>query len=429
MLGAAVRSNRRKIIIRNTGLAFMGMLLLLTFFSKTIYNFSLPEVQCFKPFRSTLSREVSAEGSIIFEDTLKVDSYGPWKVKEVRVEENMPVEKGELLALIDHDSLMMELKKAELAVKELESGLEDYKADAVIETSADAEALRQTEIEAAELEDELSKIKALYESGAESLANVGDAEKKLKAARSRLSLDKVRSEIKNKEYQRNIKLKNLEIEQKKQELSLMGSNVPQDGGIRAPEAGIVRKVSVEKGRVCDPGQTMFEIGGKEEKLAARWELDGKKAILAGAGTKITAVVSLPEPTVLEGEIKGNRLLADEGLYEFTAVLDGGSTQAMLQYGQKVEITVRNESTSYDIVIPNSAIIKESDTAGYVYVLRVRERALGTEEYVEKVNVGILDSDDLNSAVDRLYPDDEVVEYSSGVLEDGEKVRSDPEGRT
>ena len=122
-------------------------------------------------------------------------------------------------------------------------------------------------------------------------------------------------------------------------------------------------------------------------------------------------------------------MADKGLYEFTAVLDGDRTQAMPQYGQKVEITVRNESASYDIVIPNSAIIKESDTAGYVYVLRVRERTLGTEEYVEKVNVGILDSDDLNTAVDRLDPDDEVVEYSSGALEDGEKARSDPEGRT
>ncbi len=429
MLGAAVRTNRRKIIIRDTGLAFMGILLLLTFFSKTIYNFSLPEVQCSKPFKSTLSREVSAEGSIIFENTLKVESYGPWKVKEVRAKENMPVENGELLAFIDHDSLMMELKRAELAVNELENGLMDYRDGTGIERSADAEALRRTETEVAELEDELSQIEALYESGAESLANVREAQKKLKAARSSLSLDKERFETKNQEYERNIKLKSLEIEQKKLELSLMGRNVPQDGGIRAPEAGILRKVSVEEGSVCDPGQTMFEIGGKEEKLAARWELDGGKAMLAGKGTKITAEVSLPEPTVLEGEIEGSRLLADKGLYEFTAVLDGDRTQAMPQYGQKVEITVRNESASYDIVIPNSAIIKESDTAGYVYVLRVRERALGTEEYVEKVNVGILDSDDLNTAVDRLDPDDEVVEYSSGALEDGEKARSDPEGRT
>ena len=113
------------------------------------------------------------------------------------------------------------------------------------------------------------------------------------------------------------------------------------------------------------------------------------------------------------------------MYEFTAIFDNPGEAKKLQQGQKVQVTVKNESINYDMIIPNSAIIMGSGTQGYVFVLKERQKVLGTENYVEQVTVNVLDSDDLNSAVSyRFSPEDNIVSYSSRVLQNGSKVKSD-----
>jgi HlyD family secretion protein len=95
--------------------------------------------------------------------------------------------------------------------------------------------------------------------------------------------------------------------------------------------------------------------------------------------------------------------------------------ADLSGGEAGELYLRKKVGSYDVIVPRSAVKKDSQ-GEFVYVLEEKEGPLGVEYYVLRKSVTIGDSDNnyvgLRSG---LLGNETVVVYSNKSLDDGCQV--------
>ncbi len=91
-------------------------------------------------------------------------------------------------------------------------------------------------------------------------------------------------------------------------------------------------------------------------------------------------------------------------------------------GSELTLSVGSKSQNYDIVVPNSSI--RSDTNGsFVLAIKAKNSPLGNRYYASRVNVNVLASDDINSAVSGdLGTGDFVITTSSRPVKSGDMVR-------
>ena len=117
------KKKSRKELIKTFAIIFLAILLVLTFFSNTIMNYSLPEVSAQYCYSGELTNKVRGNGivetsdpySLVFKETRVVDS--------VKVKVGDEVEKGDVLYLLKEGE-STELAQAEKELKELKSSYE-----------------------------------------------------------------------------------------------------------------------------------------------------------------------------------------------------------------------------------------------------------------------------------------------------------------
>lgn len=420
---------KRKKIIRRAAVIFICIIILLTFFSSTINNFLLPTVESGTVSTGTLSNEITAEGEVFPVSTEAIYAYGTWKVRDIKVKEEQEVATGEELAVIDSKDLQLDIKKAELNVQKLENELMRYRngfQEADLEQyKNDCEAaLKAVQKAQKNLEDQ----KALYSVDAVSLQDVNDAQDKLEAAKSEynekqrtLSQKETESKKAGESYGINIAEKESELEVGKLELQRMKNNIPVDGIIKAPVGGTVRSISIEKGSVTGSGQVLFEIVKKESGLAVRWTLETKPAGEVEVNDAVEISGEADKSFSFTGRVKEKKYLTEGGKYQFTSYLEDFKEE--LKIGQKVDVAVKKESKQYPVLIPNGSVVDEGGRK-YIFILKERKGVLGTETYVQKVEITVQEEGDLYSAVasSGFMGDEKIVVFSSKALSDGLQVK-------
>ena len=108
----------RKDIIKDIAIAFLAILLLLTFFSNTIMNYSLPEVAIQQIESGTISPIIRGTGTVEASDPYNVKVSQERVIQSVAVAENDHVEKGDVLYYLE-DKESTELTEAETKLDEL----------------------------------------------------------------------------------------------------------------------------------------------------------------------------------------------------------------------------------------------------------------------------------------------------------------------
>ncbi|MBR4895739.1 MAG: hypothetical protein IKZ41_04870, partial [Clostridia bacterium] len=193
-------SATRRAWVKNVAIIFLVILLLLTFFSRTILNYSLPEVSAQYAQYATLTTAVKTQGTVKANESYNVvfeekeadgGTVQSRKVVSVYVKEGDTVEKdAPILALSGGPSVQLdetrrdyETKKREYELALLDSGIEDKNSEKSITD-------KKREIEKAE--DKLSELKDEYK---EVLAG-GDPVKPIKNA-----IDRLKDRIKDYEAQ------------------------------------------------------------------------------------------------------------------------------------------------------------------------------------------------------------------------------------
>lgn len=112
-------STKRREWIKNVAIIFLAVMLVLTFFSNTIMNYSLPEVATQYVQRGTITAKVRGTGNVEATDPYNVVTKETRTIASVAVKQGDEVEKDQVLYYLE-DAESDELKKAEDELEELE---------------------------------------------------------------------------------------------------------------------------------------------------------------------------------------------------------------------------------------------------------------------------------------------------------------------
>lgn len=429
VLQTETQVDKKKKLVRNAAIIFISVIVLLTFFSKTINNFLLPEVELGNATARTFSKEISAQGEVVPLNTETINSFGNWKITDVKVKEGDYVKKGDILALVDQGDIQLAIKRAELNLLKLESDLKLYKngfQSVDLEQYKEDVKVAQKAVEKAEKK--LKDQKDLYAKEAVTLESVNEAEEQLEIA-NRDYTDKKRllsqkeKELKNSgdNYQTTVKEKEAEIELCRLELENSKKNISADGAIKSPVTGTIKSISIKKGDTTSSGQTLFDIVKEETGVAVKWTLDSKASSQAEKKDEVIVTTLDADKLEFNGAVNEKKYLASEGVYQFTTEIK--DDEKLLTIGQKVDVTIRKKGTPYMCTVPNSSVITAGGNS-YVYVLKTKDGIMGEENYVEQVSVSVLESDDFNSALSNssITSDDKIVVFSSKPLSNKIQVK-------
>lgn len=212
------KESKRREWVKNAIIIFLVIMLLLTFFSNTIMNYSLPEVAAQYVDNGTLSEQIRGSGTIEANQSYEVKMGETRKIASVEVKVGDEIEKGQTLMKLE-DSDSEELAAAEKELAAAEKTLRDAKksyAESLLSTGFDYRTeeldIENQEEELAELKEELSKIseyQKAYDAAKEEVrtvqAEVRDIERESKEYQdtvAAISDDKRYSELGDEDYKR-----------------------------------------------------------------------------------------------------------------------------------------------------------------------------------------------------------------------------------
>lgn len=113
------KETNRKQIIKKVAVFFLAAMLVLTFFSNTIMNYSLPEVATEPVTVGTVSNKVRGQGTVETNSDYEVTVSGPRVIKEVKVEVGDTVKKDQVLFTFEEGE-NTELTEAEDSLDQME---------------------------------------------------------------------------------------------------------------------------------------------------------------------------------------------------------------------------------------------------------------------------------------------------------------------
>ena len=94
----------------------------------------------------------------------------------------------------------------------------------------------------------------------------------------------------------------------------------------------------------------------------------------------------------------------------------------VESGTQVSVSIGQRSQSYDLIVPNSAVRSDSN-GSFVLMMTAKSSPLGTRYQATRVDVQVVASDDVNSAVTgAIVAYDYVITNSTAPIEDGMYVR-------
>lgn len=415
---AATRLESRKRIIRKAALIFLLIIILLTFFSKTINEFLMAEVDCQSASSGTLQTEIKAKGTIKSMNVEKIFAYGSWDITDVMAKEGIEVAKGDVLATVEVEDIAFNAKTRELEIIKMENALQKYRES--FDPDSYKNEINRLSNTVDKAQKDLDQAVALFESGAETRKTVDDAQDSLDNAKNNYEVRLKEFDRLKTDYQRTLKEKELEFQLKQLEYGNVMEKMPQDGNITAPVDGIVKTIGVEKGLTCNAGQTIFEIGRKSSAVSVEWQMNAEKASTLNAGDKVRFKIKSLDNSSIEGKVKEKQYSINTGMYRFTSDIsvEGSSPED----GSEVEISATKQSANYQYIVPKSSISGQEGKE-YVFVVKERDGILGKENYVTMVDVKVEESNDFNSAISgTIDSGDEIVIFSSKALMDGAQVK-------
>lgn len=109
----------RKDIVKNVAIAFLSIMLILTFFSNTIMNYSLPQVATQQITGGTISPQIRGTGTVSAEDPYNITVKETRKISGVAVKEGAHVEIGDVIYYLE-DKESEELLDAKERLDDLE---------------------------------------------------------------------------------------------------------------------------------------------------------------------------------------------------------------------------------------------------------------------------------------------------------------------
>ncbi|MBB6669983.1 efflux RND transporter periplasmic adaptor subunit [Cohnella nanjingensis] len=361
--------------VRNASLAFVLLMIVLTLFSNTLLQFTLPQVSLEQPGPGTLNHTVSGSGTIAAAEVsdLYADPDLHWPVDEVKVKVGDRVKAGDTLVTFDIANADIELADETARYRQLQLSLDGLREDYVAaqHEATDKQTLRR-DIERADLDMQIQQRK----------------------------IDKLRRQL------------------------------AKGDSIQADVSGIVTQVNVTAGLPVQGSVPAVRIADLSlpRTLTVLVPREQAKYLVAGDEADITVGAVAPEPIpgkiaeirnpVTTGEIGQQAQPSSPDAKEIVIeVVDN-----RLKGGEYAEYWIGKRTKPVQMLLSNDAVRENAD-GNYVLVLKQKSGVLGNEFYVQEVSVVKGDADESNTEIKSGIGDrDKVIASSSAPVSDGDRVR-------
>lgn len=476
----------RKDVVKNIMIAFLSLMLVLTFFSNTIMNYSLPEVSAVYVYSGSVTSKVRGSGTVEATEDFEVKVEKNQQVESVKVKVGDAVEEGQVLfelasssdadedtlkeAKETLDSLELEYNKAILSVspnyaidnleiesaeEELQAALDKQKASEGREALVLQQASAQQNVDT--LSQEVERLQGeLAAATEEQVAGINDAltakTQELEAAKQSLAglTAQLENTMPKDEADALVREKQKALETLKLSLA---DKIANDQVAQGQEAldieALKKKVEDQRTLVEELEKGMEGIAEIKAKNAGIIRSincvagdtvtpDAPLATIAvtGNGYSVSFPVSQEQSKLVKVGQKAEimNIWGTDMEVELSAIkpdLENPNKNKLLVFsvtgedvvvGQNLELSVGEKSAPFDVVVPNSAIC-EDNSGKFVLAVKAKSSPLGNRYVVSRIDVEVLATDDQNSAVSgAFYGNEYVVTNSSEPLEAGMKVR-------
>ena len=477
---------KKKDIIKNVAIVFLIVMLLLTFFSNTIMNYSLPEVSTAYAQSGSVTSKVRGTGVVEAAEDYEV------KVTENRVVSSVKVKVGDI---VEADQLLFVLESGatgdETVIKEAQEALDamELEYNKALLNAAPSYALDNLEIKSAR-EDLQEAINNQARAASKSTLSAQVIETQKKIEKLQVDIDSLQAKTETVSGNSLQKVNRKLSEKKKQLADLNASLATAQATLETlPSVEEAKAAVKERQRALDTllltladkqttdkvttGQASLDLKAQKKKMEDQRALVEKLTTGDGTETEITAKNAGVVKSV--NCIAGDTVTADSPLATIAVTgngyscsfsvtkeqsklvrkdqqaeilnlwgtdmevtltdikpdLDNPNQNMILKFsvkgedvtvGETLTLSVGEKTAPYDVVVPNSAI-REDNNGKFVLVVTVKSSPLGNRYVLSRADVEILASDDQNSAVSGgLFGYEYVVTNATKPLESGMKVR-------
>ncbi|MCR5669427.1 MAG: hypothetical protein K6G10_00330 [Butyrivibrio sp.] len=474
----------KKDMVKNVAIAFLSVMLILTFFSNTIMNYTLPQVATQQIMSGPISPQIRGTGTISAEDPYNISLKETRKISGVAVKEGAHVEIGDVIYYLE-DRESDELKDAREALATLELSYEQslfsgdvpdnvitnvrngkqttydtYQAElkAVMDryqTALDNDNAVAAEIDymkeqqakdvagitydamtpeyrlalpsiQAEEAAELNKDKSQLTTYAGQIGlSYSEKLAVLNQQKSRTAAEletatKVRDDLK--------KSINTEISlcQQRDKIAETKEKITKleadsvGASVKSPVAGIVSSIAKASGETASPDEAIAVI-----------QVDGKDMTMSFSVTNAQA-----QKLRVGDQARPQNVwqFGDDFKATLTSIKNDKADPAnkkLLTFkivskdvtpGQTVSLSIGERSVEYDLVVPNSAI-KTGNAGKYILVVKSKSSPLGNRYMASKVDVTVTAQDDNYTAISAAVDGDEyVITTANDMINPGDQVR-------
>lgn len=482
--GGEKRPANRKDMVKNFAIAFLSVMLILTFFSNTIMNYSLPQVATQQIYGGSISPQIRGTGTVEADDPYNVTVSETRKISAVAVKEGSHVEIGDVIYYLE-DRESSELVEAREKLDTMELAYEQalFSGDVPNNVISNVRAGRNTSYDTyqAELADATSRYDSAKAADDEVQAQIDYLTGKKSYDTAGIGYDALTPD-----YQ--LAMSNIseeeraELEKDKSQLGTYGSQqgLSYDQKLsvlqqeKAKTAAALKDAETAKEKLLTSINTEISLCQQRDNLAKQREKIAKleaesvgssiKAPVAGTISSLAKVAgesTSADESVAVIQVDGKDMAVsfsvtkaqaqklkvgdaarpqNEWMYDsnFKATLTSirndkqdPSNKRLLTFkiestevspGQSINLVIGERSVDYDLVVPNSAI-KTDSNGKFILVVTSKSSPLGNRYMVSRVDVTVTAQDDNYSAISAAVNGDEyVVTTSTAMIKAGDQVR-------
>lgn len=445
-----------KALMRKTILIFLGIMLVFTMLSKTIYNFLLPVVKVEVLDKGKIETKLILEGKagldekLIEKNRLKIEAPIGGQILECSIEEGQKVKQGEVLFIIEEENskvkkLEKELERSKLLLEkesllrqiqaideEIAMVLQDYEKqqEKINQITEDEELVELQEI-IKKQEKEVALNQELYRIGAISKESYEESHSKWEGLK-RKETNLKESKIENLEEEAHkFKLKektliNQRLELDKQSILNEKQMLMEDAKVdkkvvRAPISGYIYSFNISKQSLVEKGEVVGSIVSEGIPYRINFQVSSTQAKKIEVGDKVKWTLEQRKNDAVVFEKLKDK---EEGMYTIScSILE--SLQKDIEedrdFYTDLLVEVIQESGPYDQIVPNSAVIKQGGN-NYIFIMEKQEGIWETAYKVRRVSCILLKEGDFNTAISTNIPNDaEIITRTSKPLKDGMAV--------
>ncbi len=420
------RSAAKKDWIKNFAILFLSVMLVLTFFSNTIMNYSLPQVATQFVQQGNITPKVRGSGIAEVEDPYSVKAPGDRVIGAVNVRVGDEVRK---------DDVIFELQDSESeALKEAKKELEDEKSSfqkALFSGNLTNEAVERIRNGEYLTEDEMQERldsansdynDALYEdteagldverlSGSTNTSTLGDEESAEEAAKAAQKLAdaqaykaETEAELSRATQNRDDTVKNIQAELELKEIQKKIDEAAakietlekaeKSATVKAPIDGKIVAVNYNAGDSTSSDTVGAVIQPQGKGMTVSFTCTKEQAQMLKVGME-----AKPQNEWAYSEFKATltSITADPSDSAGSKILKFEVKSPDVEAGDNVQLSVGENTKAYDLTVPNNAV-REDNNGKFILIISNKESPLGNRYIATRVDIQVLDSDDLLTAI-------------------------------